>query len=412
MNKTLTIRNQSGMAGQVSMVITGNDFSFEDGSKSMTVTLPASNSPVTVQVRFSPMTSGAANGVINASGVISGAIALSGSGQAANPGNLEIMVDGQPLSATFDFGNVAVGQMGTRTITVVNNNVGPVEISSIGRSGSNGTQFTVGTVSSMVIAGNGGSISFPLNFVPTSVSSPEKTATITVYNSTGVPKVFNVRGTAVMNGGSTLSVALAPASHYFGNQTSTRTFTLTNNGSASVTVDGALILGSSNYTVVDATTTFPRTIAAGGTTTVTVRFDATQGTNGLRSASLLLVTPGITPYPTAMLSGTVGSGIAANGGVQAMTGLVHDNGILSLAGNYPNPFSGETTVRFSLTEEAPVIVRVYTETGIEVQTLHLGVQRAGEQSLRLQAQNFASGTYHYVVEAGSNQASGIMVIVK
>lgn len=411
-NKTLTLRNQSGAAGQVTMIITGSDFGFDNGAQSLTVNLPATNSSVNIQVRFSPTSSGAANGAITATGVISGSIALSGSGQAANPGNLQVFIDGQPLNSTFDFGNVAVGQIGTRTITVVNNNVGPVSVASIGRSGDNATQFTVGTASSMVIEGNGGSISFPLNFIPTSVSSPAKAATITIYNSTGVPKAFNVRGTAVMNGGSTISVALAPASHNFGNQTGTYAFTLTNNGSAAVTLDGALVLGSSNFMVLDAATSFPRTIAAGATTTITVKFDATQGTNGLRSASLLAVTPGVTPYPTASLTGTVGSGVLGGNGVQALTGPGNANGVLSIAGNYPNPFSSETTVRFSLTEEAPVVVRIYNEAGTEVQTLRLGMQRTGEQSLRVQSQNLSSGTYYYVVEAGDNRAGGVMVIVK
>lgn len=411
--KTLTLRNQSGVAGAVSMVITGGDFSFANGAKFMTVDLPAGNAPVNVQVRFSPMASGAANGVINATGVISGSVALSGSGQAANPGNLQIFVDGQQVDGTFDFGNVAVGQVATRTVTVVNNNAGPVTVSSIGRSGANATQFTVGSASSMVVEGNGGSISFPLNFVPTSVSSPAKAATVTIYNNTGVPRSFNVRGTAVTSGGSTVSVAMTPSSYNFGNQTGTYTFTLTNSGSAAVTLNGALVLGSSNFAVVDASTSFPRTIAAGGTTTITVRFDATQGTNGLRSASLLAVTPGVTPYPTASLTGTVGGGsFGGNGGVQAVTGFGAADGIVSVTGNYPNPFSGETTVRFNLTEESAVVVRIYNEAGNEVQTLHLGMQRTGEQTLPVQAQELSSGTYYYVVEAGGSRAGGVMVVVK
>ncbi len=411
-NRTLTLRNQSGVAGSVVLSITGSDFSFIDGAKSMMVELPAGNDPVNVEVRFAPVNTGSINGVLNISGVIEASVPMNGAGQTASPDNLQILVNGQPLVGTLDFNNVAVGKVMTKTVTIVNNNPGPVIISSIGRSGVNATQFAVGEVSAMTVPGNGGTVSFPLKFVPTSVSSPEKNATITIYNNSGGSRTINVRGTAVTSGGATVSIQVAPASYNYGNQTGTYEFTVMNNGSQAITISGALIIGSSNFTIVDDMSSFPRTVSAGGTTTISVHFNAALGVNGLRSASLLLITPEVTPYPTVSLIGRVGIAIVGPGSdVQSSVGTAQA-GLVNLVGNFPNPFSGETSVRFTLVEDATVTLHLYNAAGVEVQTLRLGTMGAGERSVSLSAQALLSGTYHYTVEAGNSRVHGVMVVVK
>lgn len=408
--KTLLVRNQSGVEGMAQLSITGIDYTFGNGARSISIALPADNTPVSVIVRFSPSSSGAANGVINASGVLSGSVALSGSGQAANPGNLQLLVDGQPLNGLVNFGNVAVGSTGMRMITVINNNVGPVEISSIGRSGANATQFSVGTPTTMTIAGNGGSVKFAVNFAPTSLSSPQKDATVTVYNSTGVPKSFNVRGTASTTSGNNVSVSLSPSQYNYGNASGSHSFVLTNTGTSPVVVSGALVLGSTNFVVEDMAGSFPRTIPAGGMTTVSVRFNAGDGVNGLRSASLLLVTPGVTPYPTSMLTGRVGSGVV-HSGVSGVTGY-EGTGEIELLGSYPNPSNGASELRYVLTSENAVRIRVYSESGAEVLRMDGGIQLQGEHHMNLELSEVSSGRYYYVVEAGSSRVSGSLIVQK
>jgi hypothetical protein len=409
-SKTLALRNQSGVAGTVQLSITGASYFFENGQKTMAVALPGGNDVVNIKVLFSPMSSGAANGVITASGVISGSVALSGNGQAANPGNLQVLVDGQVLNGLLNFGNVAVGATGNRTITVINNNVGPVEINSIGRSGANATQFTVGTPSTMTIPGNGGSATFTVQFVPTSLSNPQKDATITVYNSTGVPKSFNVRGTASTTSGNSVSVSLSPTQYNYGNASGSHSFVLSNTGTSPVVVNGALVLGSTNFVVQDAASSFPRTIPAGGSTTVNVRFNASEGVNGLRSASLLLVTPGVTPYPTSSLTGRVGSGVVSGllNGVRGMESAP----VIELLGSYPNPSSGESELRYVLHVENRVRIRVYSENGVEVLSINGGIQRSGEQHIGLSLRGLSSGRYYYEIEAGTSRVSGGLILQK
>lgn len=411
-SKTLTLRNQSGVEGRASLSITGTEFSFADGSSFASVELPADNSPVTLEVRFAPSNTGSINGTLVISGVIAGSLPMNGLGQTASPDNLQILVNGQPLSGALNFGNVAVGQVMTHTVTIVNNNPGPVTISSVGRSGANATQFAIGDISTMTIAGNGGTASFPVKFVPTSVSSPEKHATITVFNNSGGSRTINVRGTAVAEGGVTVSVQVAPSSYNFGNQTGSYEFTVINNGSQAIEISGAMIIGAPNFTVVDAASSFPRTVSAGGTTTITVHFNSTLGANGLRSGSLLLITPAVTPYPTVSLLGRVGTAIAGSSGNVQSSGDVVTGALVNIDGNFPNPFSSETTVRFTLAEEAPVTLHLYNNAGIEVRTLQLGVLAAGERSVALSAQALPSGTYRYTVEAGNSRAHGVMVIVR
>lgn len=413
-NKTLTLRNQSGTAGMVTLLITGTDYSFSNAQKSLTVALPADNTPVHVQVGFMPQVSGAANGLITASGVITGTVALSGTGQASNPGNLQLLVDGQPLDDLLNLGTVAIGQVATRTVTLINNNIGPVTITAIGRSGANATQFRVGTATAMTIPGNGGSVTFPVSFVPTSLSIPEKNAAVSIYNNTGTPKIFAVRGVASLTGGNTVSVTLTPTSYNFGNQSNMHSFTLTNTGSGSITITGALVLGSSNFTVVDNASTFPRTVASGASTTIMVSFNATQGTNGLRSASFVVITQGITPYPTSSLTGTVGNGSFGNtGGVQGVTGYesAYPN-IVSVVGTSPNPFVQETELRYRLTAETGVTIRLYNEAGKEVRATELGMQRTGEHRFVFQSGTMAVGTYYYVIETRSGHASGTITLMR
>lgn len=410
--RTLTVRNQSGSAGMVQLAITGTEYSFSNGGRAMSIALPATKDPVSVVVRFSPTSSGAANGVITVSGVMSGSVALSGSGQAANAGNLLLLVDGQPLEGTVNFGTVGIGSIGSKTVTIINNNIGPVTVSSIGRSGANATQFGVSALSAMEIAGNGGSATFNVTFMPTSLSVPQKNATIAIFNSTGIPKVFNVQGVAAVENGNTMSVTLTPASYHYGNQSGSHSFTLTNTGNSAIVVNGGIVLGSSNFTLADNTTTFPRTVSVGASTTLMVNFNAGQGVNGLRSASLIVLTAGVTPYPTSSLTGVVGSGgIGAFGGVAMSTDTEIPN-VIEVIGSYPNPCTVESELRYRLSSSAPVTVYVYDVDGRQLLARNAGIQRAGEQAVGITTTNLQSGTYYYIVEAGGQRAAGVLVVKK
>ncbi len=63
--------------------------------------------------------------------------------------------------------------------------------------------------------------------------------------------------------------------------------------------------------------------------------------------------------------------------------------------NYPNPFNNETVIRFTLPEDADILVEVYNVTGRRVAVLADGSFRAGEHHLRFDGSRLSSGMYLY-----------------
>jgi uncharacterized protein YciU (UPF0263 family) len=88
-----------------------------------------------------------------------------------------------------------------------------------------------------------------------------------------------------------------------------------------------------------------------------------------------------------------------------------------IIGNYPNPFNPSTTIRYALSVDSPVSVRVYNMLGQEVATLVNGFQKAGEQSVEWHGTNnfgqaVASGLYIYRLQAGNSVMTQKMLFTK
>lgn len=66
---------------------------------------------------------------------------------------------------------------------------------------------------------------------------------------------------------------------------------------------------------------------------------------------------------------------------------------LALRGNYPNPFTEQTTIRYELPQAGPVRLAVYNVLGQRIATLVDEQQEAGRQQIRFDASDLASGTY-------------------
>jgi phosphodiesterase/alkaline phosphatase D-like protein len=81
-------------------------------------------------------------------------------------------------------------------------------------------------------------------------------------------------------------------------------------------------------------------------------------------------------------------------------------------GNYPNPFSGRTTIEYALPEERAVEIVVYDVLGRRVRTVVEAEQEAGRHSATVEARGLTSGTYFYRVRAGQQTETGQLVIVR
>jgi len=73
----------------------------------------------------------------------------------------------------------------------------------------------------------------------------------------------------------------------------------------------------------------------------------------------------------------------------------------SLEQNYPNPFNPSTVIRYQLSVNSNVTLKVYDAVGREVATLVNDFQEAGEQTSVWNAEGLASGVYFYKLEATS-----------
>jgi hypothetical protein len=81
--------------------------------------------------------------------------------------------------------------------------------------------------------------------------------------------------------------------------------------------------------------------------------------------------------------------------------------------NFPNPFNPATTIKFGLTTEMAVELKVFDITGQEVMTLIDGqLMNAGSYNVHLDASSLASGTYIYRLKAGNYVESKKMMLIK
>lgn len=67
----------------------------------------------------------------------------------------------------------------------------------------------------------------------------------------------------------------------------------------------------------------------------------------------------------------------------------------ALLGNYPNPFNPSTTIRYTMPEAGSVTLKVYDLLGRTVVTKPLGVQAAGVNEVKFDAEKLSSGVYFY-----------------
>ena len=85
---------------------------------------------------------------------------------------------------------------------------------------------------------------------------------------------------------------------------------------------------------------------------------------------------------------------------------------VELKNNYPNPFKGQTTIRYGLPETLSVSLVVYDVQGRRVRMLVDDAQPPGWREIIFEAGDLPSGVYFYRLEAGSFQEMGQMLLVK
>jgi len=228
-------------------------------------------------------------------------------------GNASNITNGATTTATTnwtDFSTVTV----TRTFTIFNNGNLPLTLGAITFSGTNPTDFSVTSAPAASVSAFT-STTFTVKFTPGAVGA--RSAIISIVNNDAVrnPYTFKVSGTGVIQGitvsGNAANITngalTATTANWtdFSNATYTRTFTITNTGNMPLTTGAITFTGTnaSDFTVTSAPAT---SIAAFGTTTLTVTF--TPGAIGIRTAKINIINNDSTKTPfNFTLQGTGGT---------------------------------------------------------------------------------------------------------
>jgi PKD repeat protein len=78
--------------------------------------------------------------------------------------------------------------------------------------------------------------------------------------------------------------------------------------------------------------------------------------------------------------------------VNTATGIA-ENAVVSSLENYPNPFSGSTTISYAITKDATVEITIMDLIGNKVASIETGKKSAGSYTAEWNAENLSSGMY-------------------
>ncbi len=248
-----------------SAVVSGSTFQISGISFPLTI-YPGCSHRFTV--KFTPPAAGSDSGTLVISSNATDptvAIALTGTGTAAQGTGSPILALG---AASLSFGSVNVGTTATQSLSLSNSGSAALTITQASVSG---TGFGISGLSTPVTLNAGQSTSLTVSFDPAAAGSCSGLISI-ASNSIGSASTVALSGTGLSVGSPVL--ALSPASLSFGSvnigTTATQSLSLSNSGSAALTITQASVSGT-GFSISGLST--PVTLNAGQSTSLTVSFD-------------------------------------------------------------------------------------------------------------------------------------------
>lgn len=252
-------------------------------------------SSATFGVSFAPTTAGTFTGTIafTTNSKNNNVLTVSVSGTAAAPAPAQTYLL-YPSATSLAFGKVLVGTSSSQTVSLSNTGNSSVSISAVSVTGSS---FSVSGFSGPVTLAAGQSLSLVLACAPASVGSYVGSLTVT-SNATNSPATITLSGTGVQP-----AISVVPSSVSFSSVTvgvtNSQTVTISNPGTANLTVSQAALLGT-NFTYSGLV--LPLTITPGASSPFTVGF--TPSSASTFSATLTLSSNAPTSSLNIPLSGT------------------------------------------------------------------------------------------------------------
>jgi hypothetical protein len=224
----------------------------------------APGSSVSFSALFAPTTVGNLAGTVSVGSNAPNSpatVVLSGTGVAVPTGAL------QPNLTSLSFGNISTGSNSVKQVVVTNTGSGPVQITGVGVTG---TGFTVSGVATPTTVNASGQVTLSVTFAPTTTGNVSGTLSVT-SNASGSPLSIPVSGAGVQPG-----ITISPASFNFGSvvdgQTKSQAFTITNSGTASLTIS-QLSISAAGYSVSGLSV--PSTVAPGSSVSFSAVFAPT-----------------------------------------------------------------------------------------------------------------------------------------
>jgi hypothetical protein len=273
--------------------LSGTDFTI--GGITTPATIAAGQS-VNLAVTFTPAAAGSATGSLSITSSDPAnptlTVALTGNGTTAATGHLSVS------PASLSFGTQAVGTSAAQRMVVTNTGNAAVKISAIAASG---TGYSVAGLTLPATLNPSASATLTATYSPAAAGSAAGSITIR-SDASNATLTIPLGGTGAQAG-----LSITPATVNFGSvvdgQTKSQTFTLTNTGTASLTV-AQLSVNGAFYSVNGLNT--PLTIAAGASSSFNVLFAPTAAGNLAGSVTVSSNAPN---SPNAI--GLTGTGVAA-----------------------------------------------------------------------------------------------------
>lgn len=183
--------------------------------------------------------------------------------------------------------------------------------------------------------------------------------------------------------------------------TVTKTFVIQNTTPGTLIVSGIKFKGTNaNEFTLDTPPSFPFTLGASGTQTITVKFAPTAVGNRTATINIMNNDTDEKVYD-AVLQGT---------GKTPVNGITNTS-LSSFVKLYPNPTGDKATLSMSLTKSEHVIISMYDIQGREVMQSIDKNMNAGQQQVVLNTSNLVNGTYFVQVVSGSETAKIKMVVM-
>ncbi len=298
----------------------------------------------TVGLKFSPTTTGVKTASLSfdtQAPALPKVVALSGTG---------ISPSASALPAALAFGDQLNGaQSSPQTVTVSNSGTAALTISSISVVGGNTTDFTIGANTCGPTLAVNASCTVGVTFTPSATGLRSATLNFAVA-APGQNQAVALGGNGIAPSSGVLPTTLAFGNQVQGIASTAQTVTVSNGGTAPMTISGVALAGVDSTSFAIASNTCGPTLAVNASCTVGVTFTPTA--TGLKAATLdfTIAAPGQNQSVT--LSGT---GIAPVATV-APAALSFSNQII-------NTVSAQQMVQVSNTGDGPLVITAINITG-------------------------------------------------